>query len=209
MTIKQTILLLVVVMTAVTTNGQTIKDYFIPDSTHNKASFYTPDQNGARTEMTRAIYYTKKGTTYDILNAPMFNGQPSAIQTMTVKFTINEVQMTKSISTNMFETNKKADYNPPRTILKMPATGQTSTWTYTDIAGDIIKCTATMTTVKIDTAQKKAIKVIEITTGLESVKTIKYYVKDIGLWETDIQDSNGTIIIDDKFDGLSYDPTGK
>ena len=108
----------------------------------------------------------------------------------------------------MMETNKKKDYNPARTIFKMPPTGQTVSWTYIDIPGDNIKCTASWTTVTIDGAQKKAIKVVKQYEGMTS-KTIEYYVKGIGLWKTDLQDSKGTTQTSDKFDGLDYDPTGK
>ena len=116
--------------------------------------------------------------------------------------------MIKSVSTTTLQTNKKADYNPPRTILKMPVTGQTVSWTYTDISGDVIKCTASLTTVTIDGVQKKAIKVIKIITGAEDFgKTIDYYVKGIGIWKTDLQDYDGSTQTLIKFDGLDYDPT--
>lgn len=180
----------------------------MPDSTKNKTSFYTPDKMGNRTEMTRTIYYIKKGTFYEITDAKLFNGQPTSIQTMTISITTNEIQLTKSVSTTVIETNKKQDYNPPRIIFKMPADGQTVEWTYLDISGDTIKCNASWTTVTMDGIQKKAIKVIKTFNGI-SVKTIEYYVKGIGLWKTKMWDSDGTIEDFDKFDSLSYDSTVK
>lgn len=210
MTIKTTILALAVGLTSLAVNGQSIKDYFISDATHNKASFYSPDKTGGRTNLTRTIYYIKKGTTYDITDVHMFNGKASSIQTMTVLFSANEVKMTNSISTTMAVTNKKQDYNPPKIIFKMPMAGQTATWSYTDFSGDNIKCTSSWTNVSIDGVQKKAIKVTKIISGAEDWgKTIEYYVKGIGLWKTDLQSSDGTTKTEDKFDGLSYDPTGK
>jgi hypothetical protein len=189
-------------------NAQSIKDYFIPESSNNKVTFFTPSKTGGRTDMTRTIYYVLKGTAYDITDAKMFNGKPSAIQTMTVEFTTNEVKMVKSVSTTMLETNKKNSYNPPRTILKMPASGQTATWTYIDIPGDNIKCTASWTTVTIDGTQKKAIKVVKQFEGFNA-KTIEYYVKGIGLWKTELQGSDGKTQTSDEFDNLEYDPTAK
>ena len=37
---------------------------------------------------------------------------------------------------NNNETNKKADYNPPIIILKMPVSGQSISWNYKEISGD-------------------------------------------------------------------------
>ncbi len=207
MKIKLTILALAVGLTVSSVRGQSIKDYFIPDSTHNKASFYTPDKTGGRTDMTRTIYYVKKGTTYDITDAKMFSGQPSAIQTITVQFSASEVKMTKSISTTMMETNKKQDYNPPITILKMPAAGQTVNWTFKEISGDNVNCISSWTTINYNGEQRKAIKVTKTYIGL-SAKTIEYYVKGIGLWKTEISGEGKTQTFD-KFDSLEYDPTAK
>lgn len=194
--------------TILTTNAQNIKDYYIPESPKNKATFYTPSKTGGRTEMTRTIYYVAQGSAFDITDAKMFGGKPSAIQTMTVELSTNEVKMTKSVSTTMFETNKKNTYNPARIILKMPPAGQSVTWSYVDIPGDNIKCTASWTNVTIDGTQKKAIKVVKQIEGF-SAKTIEYYVKGIGLWKTELQGSDGKSQTSDEFDNLDYDPTAK
>jgi len=210
MKVRFTILALAVGLSSVTAFGQSIKDYFIPDSSYNKASFYKPDKSGARTGMTRTIYYTKIGATYNILDAIMFNGQPAAIQTRIVTFTTNEVQMTKSVSTTMFETNKKDSYIPARVILKMPPAGQTTSWTYIEISGDNIKCTASWTTLTVDGSQKKTIKVVKVNEFEGKIfKTIEYYVKGIGLWKTEMQGSDGKTQITYKFDNLEYEPTEK
>ncbi len=204
---KKTIIALLVVLTSITVNGQTVKDYFIPASPNNKSNFYSPNKTGGRTEMTRTIYYIKRGNTYDITNSPMYNSKPSAIQTMTVEITTNSVIMIKSTSTTMFETNKKKSYNPTRTILKMPAAGQTINWTYIDIPGDKIKCLASWTKVNINGVKMDALKVVKQIEGFD-IKTIEYYVKGIGLWKTEMK-GDGITQTSDKFDGLQYDPTVK
>jgi len=197
-------------LTALKVNGLSIKDYFIPDSQFNKATFYTPNNTGERTEITRTIYYVNKGESYDITNAPMFNGNPSAIETKTVVFTQTEVKMNKSVSTTMLETNKKQVYESSRIILKMPPQGQTASWTFQDLSGDNIKCTSSWTTVSVSGQQKKAIKVNKVIVGAENWgKTIEYYVKGIGLWKTEIQGSDGITQTFDEFDGLENDPTAK
>jgi len=188
---------------------ESIKDYFIPDSPNNKANFHTPARDGGSTDMTRTIFYINKGTTYDIMDSHMFNGQASAIQTMTVQFSANEMKMTKSVSTTILETNKKKGYNPARIIFKIPPTGQTISWTYTDIPGDNIKCTASWIMFRLDGELKKGIQVIKQYEEMTS-NTIEYYVKGIGLVETRFQDANGsTMRPSEKFDGLNYDTTAK
>jgi len=209
---KTTFFLLAAVIPTLTVNGQSIKDYFIPDSQFNKATFYSPSKTGERTEETRTIYYVNKGATYEIMDAKMFKGTPLSIVTETVVLTQTEVKMTKSVLTNIMETNKKQYYNPPRTILKIPIAGQTVR--YTDIPGTHgQKCIASWTTVTIDGVTKKAIKVISIPNNPEDAKdfgkTIEYYVKGIGLWKSEAQASDGETIIFDEFDQLENDPTAK
>jgi hypothetical protein len=206
---KLMVLMLIVGLTSANVKGQNLKDFYIPSqSNYNKASFYTPGKNGERTEMTRVIYYTDNSDgTFDLLDAHMFQGQPSAIVTQTVKFTANEVKLVKTVSTTMFETNKKQTYDPPKTLLKMPAAGQTATWTTPGEGGDEpTKYTSSWTTVTVDGQSKKAIKVISQYTGWKS-KTVLYYVEGIGLMKTDFVDENGATKPFEKFDGLSYEAT--
>jgi len=206
--IDKILLVITVIMTTITSNGQTIKDFFIPETGYNKVSFYTPGLSGERTEMTRTLYYVKDGDLYNLTDAKLFNGQPSSIQTITVEFTNNEVKMVKSTSTTMFETNKKISYNPPRIILKMPSFGNTSKWSFIDIPGDKINCTAKWINIKVNGIDEKALKVIQEIEGF-GAKIIEYYVKGVGLWKTKIQGSDGTSQTTDEFDGLDFDPTAK
>lgn len=185
----------------------TIKNFFIPDLPNNRATFYTPDNTtGGQTSMTRMIYYVRNGSFLDIIDTHMFDGQPSSIVTRIVQFTSNEVKMVKSVLTSVGVTNKKQSYNPPQTLLKMPAAGQTISWTFTDFAGDTYKCTASWVIVSIDGKQRKAIRVNKAIPGL-TAREIEYYVSGIGFWKSDIQSSDGKIQTADKFDELEYDPT--
>ena len=204
MTINQVIIATTIGLTSMV-HGQSAKEYFLPDSTHNKVTFYTPSKSGGRTSMTRAIFYIKKGATYEVMDARMFNGKASSIQTMTLKFSTNEIKMAKSVSTTMMETNKERDYNPPTVIFKMPPLGKTISWMYTTITGDELKCTSSWTTVNVDGVDKKAIKLVQQYVGLSS-KSIEYYVKGIGIYRTDLE-GDGTTQTSDKFDGLSYEQT--
>lgn len=202
-------LMLAVGLTSEIVVGQNLKNFYIPSqSNYNKASFYSPGKTGERTGMTRVIYYTDNGDgTFDVLDSHMFQGQPSAILTQTVKFTPSEVKLVKTVSTTMFEINKKQTYDPPETLLKMPAVGHTATWT-TPGEGDSkpTKYTSSWTTVTVDGQSKKAIKVISQYTGWKS-KTVLYYVEGIGLMKTDFVDENGVTKPFEKFDGLSYEAT--
>ncbi|MBP6310900.1 MAG: hypothetical protein KA408_01420 [Flavobacteriales bacterium] len=204
MTLKQTVLSLAFGLITVHVSGQALMDYFLPDSTKNKASFYTPDKNGLRSSITRTIYYINKGGEYEIIDSQSLKGQPSAIQTTTVKFVDNEVRMIKAVSTTMLEKNKKSDFNPHRVIFKMPPSGKTVSWTFVNVSGDNITCTASWTTVSIDGSPQPAIQVVKQYEGFSS-KIIEYYVKGFGLWKTDMEEAAGRAQPSEIFDGLSYE----
>lgn len=204
------VILLLVAMPTLLTKGQSIKDYVIPPILFNKVKFFEPDQTGQKTSIARNIYYTINGDICDIMDVSLMDGNPMSIITKSVVFTDNEVRMTKSVATNPMATNKKKFYDPPSVILKMPQQGQTVTWTYTDISGDDIKCTASWTTVKVSSKPQKAIKVKKTIVGAENWgKTIEYYVNGIGLWKTELLGSDGKTKIFDKYDGLEFDPEAK
>ena len=209
MKIQRTILALTLMLISVAiVTGQSIKDYYIPDTNHNKVNFFTPDKTGERSGFTRTIYYTDNGDgTYDILDAHMFQGQAASIITQTVLFTTAEVKMIKSISTSMITTNERENYDPPRILLKMPPVGQTVTWNIVANPDDKpTKYIASWTTVTVNGESRKAIKVVSQYTGWTS-KTISYYVQGIGLMDTDLKGEDGMTKPFEKFDGLSYEAT--
>ena len=206
---KTLFLVLAIGLTSFKVMGQSPKDYYIPSqSNYNKASFYSPSETGGRTDMTRVIYYEKnEDGTYDNTDAHMFQGQPSAIVTQTVKFTATEVKMIKSVSTTMLETNKKQTYEPARTLLKMPQTGQTATWTVPGEGGSKPTIfTSSWTTLTVNGVNKKVIKVVSQYTGWKS-KSVSYYVEGIGLYKTEFISEDGSKTPFENFDGLSYEPT--
>lgn len=205
---KTTILALAVCLTTLTTQAQTIKDFYVPASPKNKATFYSPGKSGERTGMTKTIYYVDKGSSFEITTAPMFDGNPTSIITRTVSLTSNEVKMTNSVSTGLMETNVRRTHNPPAVLLKLPPQGQSVNWTYKQISGDVANCKASWTTVDIEGKTLKAIKVEEEVVDGFGI-TILYYVQGIGLWKTDFKGSDGTIKPFEKFDQLTYDPTAK
>lgn len=190
--------------------GQTFKNFYIPSEGNNKASFYSPGKSGERTDMKRVIYYTDNGDgTFDVMDAHMFQGNPTAIVTQTIKITSTEVKLLKTTSTTMFETNKKQYHDPAKTLLKIPVAGQTASWTTQGERGDEpTKYTASWTTVNVDGKSKKALKVVSQYTGWKS-KQVMYYVEGIGLMKTDFIDENGTTKPFEKFDGLSYESTDR
>jgi hypothetical protein len=183
---------------------ETIKDYFIPVTGKNKTTLSAPKVNNDNLNMIRNIFYIYKNGSYDILTATFINDNTTGIQTMTVQFTNNEVKMTNSVSTTMFETNVKKSYNPPSLILKMPLSGQKAVWETKEMSDDLQKCTAVWTQVQINGEQRKAIKVIKSFEGLSSVEN-NYYVKGIGLWKIEIEDKTSKMT-QFEFMGLEYDP---
>jgi len=190
-------------------NSQEIKEFFIPNSTSNKATFYTPNKAGARTEMTRTIYYINKGSTYELIDAQMFGTSPSSILRKRVEFADNEVKMTSSVSTTLTETKKERIHNPASILLKIPSKGQKVAWSFKDISGDLTKCVSFWDIEKIDGKDVEVIKVEQKVEGLESVSKIETYVRGIGLWRTELKGSDGKIQLFDKFDKLGFDSNAK
>ena len=192
---------------AIKGSTQTVKDFFIPESSFNKVTFYTPDRStGEPTSMTRTIFYVKKATSYEITDAHFFDNHASAIVTETIEITVNEIKKTKQILTNALgTTNKKTSYNPGIILLKLPPVGQSIEWTIKE-GSDITKCTANWTTVTIEGNSKKAIKIKKQPQGFTS-SIIEYYVSGIGLWKVDMLSQNGKTQAMDKFNELTNDPT--
>lgn len=205
---KTTVLVFAFFLSSLTVQSQTAKDFFVPTSPKNKATFYSPGKSGERTGMTKTIYYVDKGNLFEITIAPMFEGNPTSIITMTVSFSSNEVKMTNSISTSMMETNKQRTHNPPIVLLKLPPQGQSVTWTYKEISGDVANCKASWTTVDVNGKNLKAIKVEEEVVDGFGV-TINYYVLGIGLYKTDFKGSDGKIQAFMKFDQLTHEQVSR
>lgn len=203
---KLIIILIVLLFTKITVLGQSIKDYYIPDTTFNKATYYAPDESGNRTGFIRTIYYIKKGLNYDIVDARFFNNQPLAIETTTVWFIGKEVRMIKSVTTNPLETNKKRIYNPAKIILKMPLPGQPTTWILIQASGQKDVKTSSLITLEIDGVQKKAIKVKTVVSGHGLAYTNEYYVVGFGLWKSETV-GNGSKNTLFQFDELSNENT--
>lgn len=185
--------------------GQSIKDYFIPDSAYNMMSYYCFGQNGVRADMSIVIYYVKRGTTYEITRVTHMQGLRAAIWTMTIQFISNEVQMIKKISTSMLKTYQKTEYNPPNPILKMPPADQTIS-IYKDSTGANMKGTASWTTVNVDGKERKAIKLVKQFEGFP--KVIEYYVKGIGFWKSEIEGDEGFYTFQN-INEMGYDPSAK
>ncbi|HET6245379.1 MAG: hypothetical protein H0V01_13930 [Bacteroidetes bacterium] len=199
-------LMLMLMASTMSSSGQSIKDFVLPNPHYNKAIFYKPSKTGGRTNFSRIIYYDEKADQHNIMDAQMYKNEPMSILTMTVKFSENEANMVESVSTNEIETNKRRWYNVPRTTFKMPSANAISVWLYTDIKGDEMRCTSSWTTVTVGDDQRIAIKVVKEIIGLNS-KIIEYYVEGIGLWRTDMENSDGTTEILEKFDKLEYEPS--
>lgn len=158
--------------------------------------------------MTRILFYADKGTTYEITDVMMYSGNPTAISTMTVTFNGNEVAMTKSVTTNIRETNKQRIHNPATILFKLPPAEGTVSWSSDDTVGDKIKYTASWTVTNVDGKELKTIMVEKEVEGFGHV-SIEYYVQGIGLYKTDLKSSDGKLQAFESFDELIHDPTVK
>lgn len=209
-TFKTLFLMLAIGLTSAKVMGQSPKDYYIlSQSNYNKASFYLLNKTGERSDFTKVIYYVNNDDgTYDITVVSMFQGQPAAISTETVKFTTTQVIMTKSVSASVLGNNKKQSYEPARTLLKMPAAEQTATWSIPEDDGKTkTNYISSWTTVTVDGVSKKAIKVTCQWSGRNKTKHVAYYVEGIGYWKTVSIDEDGKTKPFEKFDGFSYEAT--
>jgi hypothetical protein len=185
--------------------AQTVKDFFIPSGEINKSTFYPAGSQDK--SMETVIWYKKlDDDNYRILEGKLSNGKATSIQTKIVGLKNNEVKLLKTISTNPFTTNKEKDYSPPATYLKLPNSGNPSSWKYIDKNGATHKCTATWTKVNIEGESKKAIKVydqyIESGSVVDFASKYKYYVEGIGLWKTQTNSEEDFEILDSQ----EYDP---
>lgn len=202
MAMKTYLIMTLLMFCNILTFGQNIKDYFIPKTPFNRADFYKPGKNGERTQFTRTIIYEKEDSHYVFADVMMYNDNPTAIQILSLVLTSNEVKMIESTVTNVSVTKKVTKYDSPRTILKMPPTGQTTKWKYTDTNGEVINCTSSWTSATIDGVSTKAIKLIKEIEGVSWGKSIEYYVQGIGLWNTEQLKSDGSSQLSIKFDML-------
>lgn len=168
--------------------GQSIKDYFLPKDGLNKSNYYTPNpQTGGSSGMETKIWFIKKADGFEVMEAKILKGEATSIVTKTIAISNNEIKLTKTVSTNILETNRQKTYSPAQTILKLPTVGQKLTWNYSSPTGETIKCTAELIDMKVKGENRKTIKVKKET--LEDGKpitwatSIDYYVNGIGLYK--------------------------
>ncbi len=184
-----------------TINAQSVKDYFVPDTTSNKARFSKP-----KSASTRTIYYFNKGNSYELKDVSQMYSDVLATITSTFIFTTTEVQMTKSVVKSKLG-SKTWDHTTPSVVLKMPESGKTLNWVCVDPGGDTVKCKSSWTTVKFNGEQRGSIQV-EKTFSYTLVKIVDYYVKGIGFWKSEVVSTNETMV-KDQFEALEFDPEAK
>ncbi|TKB95747.1 hypothetical protein [Pedobacter cryophilus] len=166
---------------------ETVKDYLIPESSFNNATFYGVFKTSPFYRNNRSIYYIDKGNYFDITDAQLYEGEPTAISTLSVSTSSTEVKMFKSILTNPFTTNKVTNYSNPVILLKLPINNLPVKWTSKTIAGDLEYCSAIFSSITYKEKTYKAIKVTK-TSPDTKIKTIEYYAKGIGLYEVSFLD---------------------
>lgn len=189
--------------------AQSIQDFFIPSGEANKLVFHTPDsQTGEESGMKTIIWFKKTAfeNTYEILTAKTTNGNPTSILTMVVEHDDEKVEVSKTISTTMFQTNQEKSFNPPETYLMLPNENEEISWSYTDSNDSRYDCTAVWTEVEFEGQNRRAIKVtrkyIENNSVVDWASTVELYVEGIGLWEN--KSYTGSPL--DVFERKEYDP---
>jgi hypothetical protein len=199
--IKPTIYILLFGVIISTTRAQSVQDYFITDSPNNRANFSVPGSS-----LLRSLYYLKNDSGYTVKDSSFMQKSLYSTDLKVVKFTTDEVQLVR-IETQFSSMKRNADFNPVQVLLKMPAKGQTSSWTLSILNDKNVQCTSSWTTIQYNGEQRSAIKVEKVREGI-SAKEIEYYVKGIGFWKAEVL-GGGSTIIKAQMDKLTLDPNIK
>lgn len=186
--------------------SQNLKDYFIPAGDKN-LSIYS--WMGSDAFKVKIWFVAISDSVYRVDQVIMFQDQISNGESRTVTISKNSITVSNVVYfNNVINDEGEKKHNPPTTLLKMPAKGQTSSWSFTPINATT-KCKAEWTTVTIDGVSKKAIKVTNtpfeggklLTTGI----TYDYYVEGIGYWKRKVQDGKDFQVLEKQ----EYDATYK
>lgn len=203
---------LLLVNVCFTTTAQSIKDYIIPlESDFNKSTYYGVGSTGEATSIKHVTYYVRKGNGQFEITEGYFNGQnPTSMSTKTLTIVGTEVKLLKTSSSSIaYPGNRKKEYKPSITILKLPKQGQTLKWSVPGEEGDkATEYTASLIGITFNGEKLSAIKLIMHPLDLKS-KMIYYYVKGIGLTDTKILNEFGVLKTFEKFDSLNYEDTGR
>jgi len=192
--LKKSILFTVLITVSLKSSSQNVRDYYLPDNTVNKATFHDPRSSESGNVYSKTIEYLKNGLIYDIIYSNLVNNTPAAIQTFSVKFEKGQVEKISSITTNIMGKDIKHNYNPPKVIFKIPQLGKSITWIFND-DGDKDICTASWTSTNVGGIIKPTIKLITQPIELHA-RRIDYYVKGMGLYQSEIEGSQGKQITD-------------
>lgn len=186
---KINLLITVFVISYSITNGQSLKDYFIP-SEDNNLSVYFLKEKGSDFKV-KIRYITFSDSVFRIDRTIIFQ-DINIINSVSkiVKISDNTAKILDEIFfNNLTGKEDRESYDPPIIWLQMPLPGQTTNWSDNDLS----KYKAEWTTVSLNNVQKKAIKVTKQTFKEEKLilTSFYYYVEGIGYWKQEIL--NGSI----------------
>ena len=181
-----------------------IKDFFIPsESNYNKSSY-----SGGDGTLSVQYYINKGNNSYELTYASFFKNKAMLIKTQTIVLSNTEVKLTKSSSNSAaYSGIKKKSYSKPPILLKLPKEGQNIEWIILGEDGDKdTKCNATLINISFNGEKRQCIKLVSHQLDYSS-KIITYYVKGIGLTNTDFLDDKGVKKRFETFEELSYELT--
>lgn len=197
--------------------GQSIKDFYIPsEKNYDIASYYRMGESGIQRDFEVTIFYKKiDNLNYEIEERNTWRGDLISNQLKNIIIFPTEIKMTRIYSTSIVKGgNRDFNYEPPITLLKMPISGEITSWTIMDERDESIqKCSSSMTTVTLNGIRRRAIKVVTQTylKGIEepsfnNSKLVAYYVQGFGLLNTDFISAKGDTKPFLKFNNLSTKP---
>jgi hypothetical protein len=176
----------------VSLRGQTtIKDFVLPKEGMNKSIFITPDPvTGEEKGLVLYRWFIPRDNILEIFDNTEMMGELVGLKREFYEFTSNEMKLTMRISTNRSVTNKRTDFSPPKTFLKLPPNKkEVVSWTYMPTDKLVSKCSSNYTSIDVQGVKCECLKVVSRVSKLNGNGAVimtmtEYYVRGIGLYKT-------------------------
>ena len=168
--------------------SQEIKDFIHPQGSINKLTYYTPSKYGGRYPVSYITWFSEyKDGGFAMLETTFMKNKPSMIVTSQIQCEGNRALLKQTVSTTMFETNIRRDYDPPKIFLVLPNENKQAKWSESDNAGDTWQYTAELIQIDIEGEPTLVIKVTQKGADFP-VTSFEYFAKGIGLWKAKVSE---------------------
>ena len=182
--------------------SQEIKDFIHPQGNINKLTYYHPSKSGGRLPVSYITWFSEyKDGGFFMTETTFMKNKPSMIVTSQIQCEGNRALLKQTVSTTMFETNIRRDYDPPKIFLVLPNENKQAKWSESDNAGDTWQYTAELIQIDIEGKPTPVIKVTQKHAEYP-VTAFEYFAKGIGLWKEKLSEDLITKVLDSR----EFDP---